>query len=90
MHTKKIRDIAKKVNMAPGAMERDELIRAIQEKEGNTPPHDGETDSAMIPMCTKNKAMTRGDGHETEHKGSNRRDVLCNKRQDQGDRRENQ
>lgn len=37
MHMKKIREIAKKVNVAPGAMERDELIRAIQEKEGNTP-----------------------------------------------------
>lgn len=37
MHMKKIRDIAKKVNVVPGTMEKDELIRTIQGKEGNIP-----------------------------------------------------
>lgn len=37
MQMKKIREIARKANVVPGAMERDELIRTIQEKEGNIP-----------------------------------------------------
>jgi hypothetical protein len=37
MQMEKIREIARKMNLAPEAMERDELIRAIQEEEGNIP-----------------------------------------------------
>lgn len=37
MQMEKIREIARWKNVAPGVMEKDELIRSIQEKEGNTP-----------------------------------------------------
>lgn len=37
MQIERIREIARKVKVAPGTMEKDELIRIIQEKEGNIP-----------------------------------------------------
>ena len=37
MQMNKIKEIAKKMNVLSGAMEKDELIRIIQQKEGNIP-----------------------------------------------------
>ncbi|NLZ17962.1 MAG: SAP domain-containing protein [Desulfobulbaceae bacterium] len=37
MQMEKIREIASWKNVVSGAMEKEELIRSIQEKEGNTP-----------------------------------------------------
>jgi hypothetical protein len=37
MQMNKIRALARKVNVVPGTMEKDKLIRIIQEKEGNIP-----------------------------------------------------
>jgi len=37
MHMNKIRAIAKRMNLDPGARDKQELIRYIQEQEGNIP-----------------------------------------------------
>ena len=56
MKMDEIKLIAKNMGLDPGKMKKDELIRNIQTKEGNTPCY-----KSNLPFCDQYSCLWRGD-----------------------------
>jgi len=61
MNMNKIKDIARNMNLDPGSMNKKDLIRLVQEKEGNTPCFKTDVQSCdQFDCCWRNDCQPGG------------------------------